>query len=83
MVRSNVVTGAVSADERQVVAAGAAGRYLSLIHIYNVYTHCHCCGEEMRVNLNKVRANTKGTLEHTAMLCKDCTDLLVERMRDS
>ena len=49
----------------------------------NVYTHCHCCGEEMRVNLNKVRANTKGTLEHTAMLCKDCTDLLVERMRDS
>lgn len=49
----------------------------------NVYTHCHCCGEEMRVNLNKVLASTRGTLEDTAMLCKDCTDLLVERMRDS
>lgn len=30
----------------------------------NVYTHCHCCGEEMRVNLNKVRANTKGARAH-------------------
>ena len=37
----------------------------------------------MRVNLNKVLASTRGTLEDTAMLCKDCTDLLVERMRDS
>lgn len=57
----------------------------------NVYTHCHCCGEEMRVNLNRVLAGPKGTREDsamlckdcTAMLCKDCTDLLVERMRDS
>lgn len=49
----------------------------------NVFTRCHCCGDEMQVNLTEVFADGKGTLEDTDVLCKDCTDMLMERMRDS
>ena len=49
----------------------------------NVFTRCHCCGDEIQVNLTEVFADGKGTLEDTDVLCKDCTDMLMERMRDS
>ena len=37
----------------------------------------------MQVNPTEVFADGKGTLEDTDVLCKDCTDMLMERMRDS
>ena len=46
----------------------------------NVFTRCHCCGDEMQVNLTEVFADGKGTLEDTDVLCKDCTDMLMERI---
>lgn len=49
----------------------------------NVFTRCPCCGDEMQVNLADVFADGKGTLEDTDVLCKDCSEMLMERMRDS
>ena len=34
----------------------------------NVFTRCHCCGDEMQVNLTEVFADGKGTLEDTDVL---------------
>jgi len=50
------------------------------VHHDNVYTRCHCCGAEMQVDLADVFADGEGDLESTELLCKDCTELLLEKV---
>ena len=52
------------------------------IHGDNVITHCHCCGNEISVDLADVFANGEGDLESTGLLCPECAALLLERMRE-
>ena len=48
----------------------------------NVTTRCHCCGEEMPVDLAAVFADGEGSLEDTAILCPACAAILLERVRE-
>lgn len=48
----------------------------------NVTTHCHCCGEEMQVDLAAVFADGEGGLEDTGILCPACAAVLLERVRE-
>ena len=48
----------------------------------NVTTRCHCCGEEMQVDLAAVFADGEGSLEDTEILCPSCAAILLERMRE-
>ena len=52
------------------------------IHGDNVITHCHCCGNEIPVDLADVFAGGEGDLECTELLCPECAALLLERMRE-
>ena len=47
----------------------------------NVVTRCHCCGEEMPVDLADVFLDGEGNLENTELLCKACAAILLERVR--
>ena len=47
----------------------------------NVTTRCHCCGEEMPVDLAAVFADGEGSLEDTEILCPACAAILLERVR--
>ena len=48
----------------------------------NVVTRCHCCGEEMPVDLAAVFADGEGSLEDTEILCPACAAILLERVRE-
>ena len=48
----------------------------------NVFTQCHCCGNEMQVDLADVFADGEGDLESSGLLCHECAALLLERMRE-
>lgn len=48
----------------------------------NVTTYCHCCGNEMSVDLATVFADGKGDLESTELLCPACAAILLERVRE-
>ena len=48
----------------------------------NVVTRCHCCGEEMLVDLAAVFADGEGDLESTELLCPACAAILLERVRE-
>lgn len=48
----------------------------------NVFTQCHCCGNEIPVDLADVFADGEGDLESTGLLCPECAALLLERMRE-
>ena len=48
----------------------------------NVTTCCHCCGEEMKVDLAAVFADGEGSLEDTEILCPACAAILLERVRE-
>ena len=52
------------------------------IHSDNVVTRCHCCGEEMPVDLAAVFADGEGSLEDTEILCPACAAILLERVRE-
>ena len=47
----------------------------------NVTTRCHCCGEEMQVDLAAVFADGEGSLEDTEILCPACAAILLEGVR--
>ena len=47
----------------------------------NVVTRCHCCGEEMPVDLADVFLDGEGNLENTELLCPACAAILLERVR--
>ena len=47
----------------------------------NVVTRCHCCGEEMPVDLADVFLDGEGNLENTELLCQACAAILLERVR--
>lgn len=47
----------------------------------NVATRCHCCGEEMSVDLADVFFDGEGSLENTELLCPACAAILLERVR--
>ena len=49
----------------------------------NVVTQCHCCGNEMQVDLADVFADGEGDLESIELLCPECAALLLERMREA
>ena len=51
------------------------------IHSDNVITHCHCCGNEMPVDLANVLSDDSNDLESTRLLCPECSNLLLERVR--
>ena len=51
------------------------------IHSVNVITRCHCCREEMPVDLAAVFADGEGDLESTKLLCPACAAILLERVR--
>ena len=53
------------------------------IHGDNVITHCHCCGNEISVDLADVFADGEGDLDSTELLCPECAALLLERVRES
>ena len=46
----------------------------------NVFTHCHCCGNELQVDLTDVLDDDSGDLESTQLLCPECSRLLLERV---
>lgn len=48
----------------------------------NVAARCHCCGNEMPVDLAAVFADGEGGLESTELLCPACTAILLERVRE-
>ena len=48
----------------------------------NVTTRCHCCGEEMPVDLAAVFADGEGSLEDTEILRPACAAILFERVRE-
>lgn len=50
------------------------------VHCDNVYARCHCCGEEIQVDLADVFAGGEGDLESTELLCKSCTEIFLERV---
>ena len=52
------------------------------IHSDNVSTRCHCCREEMPVDLSAVFADGEGDLESTKLLCPACAAILLERVRE-
>ena len=52
------------------------------IHSDNVVTRCHCCGEEITVDLAAVFADGEGDLESTELLCPACAAILLERVRE-
>ena len=45
-----------------------------------VFTRCACCGREMTVDLADVFANGVKELENTDVLCRECAELLTERL---
>ena len=49
----------------------------------NVVAHCHCCGNEMPVNLADVLEDGTNDLEGTQLLCRECSHLLLERVRET
>lgn len=49
----------------------------------NVTTRCHCCGDEMQVDLADVFSDGEGDLERTELLCPACAAIMLERMRDA
>ena len=51
------------------------------IYSDNVVTRCHCCGEEMPVDLADVFSDGEGNLENTELLCPACAAILLERVR--
>ena len=51
------------------------------IHSDNVITHCHCCGNEIPVDLTNVLSDGSNDLESTRLLCPECSSLLLERVR--
>lgn len=53
------------------------------IHSDNVFTQCHCCGNEIPIDMAEVFADGEGDLESTELLCPECAALLLERMRES
>ena len=47
----------------------------------NVTTRCHCCGEEIPVDLADVFSDGEGNVENTELLCPACAAILLERVR--
>lgn len=48
----------------------------------NVTTRCHCCGEEIPVDLAAVFADGEGSFDDTEILCPACAAILLERVRE-
>ena len=48
----------------------------------NVTTRCHCCDDEMQVDLADVFSDGEGDLESTELLCPACAAILLERVRE-
>lgn len=46
----------------------------------NVYARCHCCGEEIQVDLADVLGDGSSNLESTQLLCPECSRLLLKRV---
>lgn len=49
----------------------------------NVFTRCDCCGDEIPVDLSDVLSDGKSDLENTVLLCGECLQSIMERMRES